>query len=67
MIVTCNLQDFPEAALAPYGIEVQHPDNFLANHLDLMPGPFCDAVRKIRARLVAPPITVQDGSVANLT
>ena len=60
VIVTPNLQDFPEAAVAPYGIEVQHPDDFLANHLDLTPGPFCDAVRKIRARLVAPPISVQD-------
>ena len=60
VIVTCNLLDFPQAAVAPYGIEVQHPDDFLANHLDLMPGPFCDSVRKIRARLVRPPISVQD-------
>ena len=60
MIVTSNLRDFPEAAVAPYGIEVQHPDDFLSNHLDLMPGPFCDAIRKIRARLVAPPVTAQD-------
>lgn len=59
-IVTCNLQDFPEDAVAPYGIEVLHPDNFLSNHLDLMPGTFCDAVRKIRARLVAPRISVHD-------
>ena len=60
VIVTCNLRDFPQATVAAHGIEVQHPDDFLANHLDLMPGPFCDAVRKIRSRLVAPPISVQD-------
>ena len=60
MIVTCNLRDFPEDAVAPYGIDVLHPDDFLSNHLDLMPSPFCDAVRKIRERLVAPPISVQD-------
>ena len=60
VIVTCNLADFPEDTVAPYGIEVLHPDNFLSNHLDLMPGPFCDAVHKIRGRLVAPPISVQD-------
>ena len=60
VIVTCNLRDFPEAALAPYGVEVQHPDDFLSNHLDLTPGPFCDAVRKIRSRLVAPPLSVHD-------
>ena len=60
VIVTCNLRDFPEDAVAPYRIDVLHPDNFLSNHLDLMPGPFCDAVRKIRERLVAPPISIQD-------
>ena len=60
VIITCNLRDFPEPAIAPYGIEVQHPDLFLGNHLDLMPGPFCAAVHKIRSRLVAPPLTVQD-------
>ena len=60
VIVTCNLRDFPEDAVVPYGLEVLHPDDFLTNHLDLMPGPFCDAVRKIRARLVAPPLSVQD-------
>lgn len=60
VIVTCNLRDFPERSVAPYGIEVLHPDNFLSNHLDLMPGPFCTSVRKIRARLVAPHISVQD-------
>ena len=60
VIVTCNLRDFPEDAVAPYGIEVLHPDNFLSNHLDLMPSPFCDAARKIREQLVAPPISVQD-------
>ena len=59
-IVTFNLRDFPEAAVAPYGIAVRHPDEFLSDQLDLMPGPFCEIVRKIRARLVAPPISVQD-------
>jgi hypothetical protein len=50
VIVTQNLKDFPEAALAPYGIEAQHPDEFLSNHLNLAPGVFCDAIRKVRAR-----------------
>ncbi len=60
MIVTCNLRDFPEDAVKPYGLEVLHPAEFLTNQLDLMPGPFCDTVHKIRARLVAPPIFVQE-------
>ena len=60
VIITCNLRDFPETAVARYGIAVQHPDEFLSNQLDMMPAPFCEAVRKIRARLVAPPISIQD-------
>ena len=31
-IVTFNIKDFPQAVLQPYGIEVQHPDEFLMNH-----------------------------------
>ena len=60
VIVTFNLRDFPEDAVSPYGIDVLHPDNVLSNYLDLMPGPFCHSGRKIRARLVAPPLSVQD-------
>ena len=60
VIVTCNLRDFPKDTVTRYGLEVLHPDDFLTNQLDLMPGPFCDAVHKIRARLVAPPISVQE-------
>ena len=60
VIVTCNLRDFPEDVLAPYRIEILHPDEFLSDHLDLMPGSFCAVVRKVRARLVAPPFSVQE-------
>ena len=35
VIVTANLKDFPPASLAPYGIEVVHPDEFLLSQLDL--------------------------------
>ena len=59
-IVTKNLRDFPEAAVNRYGIEVQHPDEFLSNHLKLAPGIFCESVRKVRARLKAPPLSVED-------
>jgi hypothetical protein len=44
VIVTANLKDFPEAALAPFGIEAQHPDQFLCNHLNLAQGLFCRCV-----------------------
>jgi len=33
VIVTCNLKDFPAGALKSYGIEAQHPDEFLLNLL----------------------------------
>ena len=65
VIVTQNLRDFPDAALAPYGVEAQHPDTFLCTHLDLAPGVFCGAVRKVRARLKKPPYPVDD-YLANL-
>ena len=65
-IVTQNLKDFPEAALAPFEIEAQHPDEFLCNHLSLAPGVFCGAVRKVRARLLNPPYGV-DENLATLT
>jgi hypothetical protein len=60
VIVTQNLKDFPEDVLKSYGIEAQHPDDFLSNHLNLFPGRFCLAVRKVRARLKNPPYSVAD-------
>ena len=60
VIVTKNLQDFPKTAVNPYGIEVQHPDEFLSNHLKLTPGMFCESVRKVRARLKAPPLSAKE-------
>ncbi len=65
-IVTENLKHFPQNALDPYGIEVQHPDDFLAHHLNIFPLRFCRAVRKVRARLKNPPYTLED-YLANLT
>ncbi|WP_249192517.1 PIN domain-containing protein [Burkholderia cenocepacia] len=35
VIVTFNERDFPNDLLAPYGIESQHPDEFVDNLLDL--------------------------------
>jgi PIN domain len=59
-IVTQNLRDFPEDALASHGIEVQHPDEFLYNQMSLEPAMFCTAVRKVRARLKKPPYSVDE-------
>lgn len=60
VIVTANLKDFPENALAPFGIDAQHPDEFLCNHLNLAPGLFCGCVQKIRSRLKNPPYTTDE-------
>ena len=73
-IVTQNLKDFPAEALAPFGIETQHPDDFFCNQLSLAPGLVCSALRKVRARLKNPPknaeeylaILTQQGLVATV-
>jgi hypothetical protein len=59
VIVTQNLKDFPDLALEPFGIQAQHPDEFLCNQMSLAPGLFCSAVRKVRARLRNPPYSVE--------
>ena len=71
-IITHNQRDFPESALSPFGIEAQHPDEFLCNQLTLAPGPFCSALKTVRARLKKPPysakaylaILIQQGLIA---
>lgn len=54
-IVTQNLRDFPDEALAPHGIEAVHPDAFLLARLALQPAMFCTSVAKVRGRLKNPP------------
>lgn len=58
-IITQNIRDFPIEALEPFGIETQHPDEFLSNLLNMVPGAFCSSVRKVRARLKNPPYSPQ--------
>jgi predicted nucleic acid-binding protein len=53
-IVTFNTKDFPSSALQPYGIEVQHPDEFLMNQLQLQEIPALRAIKKMRARWTNP-------------
>ena len=60
VIVTRNLRDFPDAALAPHGIEAQHPDEFIRRLLDLAPEAVVDAVRKQQASLVNPPVAMSE-------
>ncbi|MBU9616719.1 PIN domain-containing protein [Burkholderia multivorans] len=57
VIVTFNRKDFPEEALLPYGIEAQHPDEFVDNLFDLEPAVVVAAARRQREALKQPPLT----------
>lgn len=59
-IVTFNTKDFPEAVLQPYGIEVQHPDEFVVNQLQLQKIPALSAIKKMRARWTNPARPAQE-------
>jgi PIN domain len=56
VIVTRNLQDFPDETLNSYQMEAQHPDEFVHHLIDLAPRLVVDAVRDQQAQLVRPPI-----------
>ena len=53
-------QERVEEILDGYGIEVQHPDEFVAHLYDLSPGAVCRAVRGQRQALKNPPYSTSD-------
>jgi hypothetical protein len=59
VIVTFNTNDFPQASLDPYGIEAQHPDDFLVYQFGLAQGAACTAIRRLRSRLKSPSMNVE--------
>lgn len=58
-IVTFNLKDFPENTLKTFGIEAQHPDNFLTSLIDFAPNVVCAAAKRQRCSLKNPPFGVE--------
>ncbi|MDE5500157.1 PIN domain-containing protein, partial [Pseudomonas sp. 4B] len=50
-------KDFPEERLSPYGVEAQHPDEFVDNLFDLEPAAVVAAARQQRETLRHPPVT----------
>ena len=50
-IITCNLKDFPANAVARYGIEIVHPDDFIVNVIDLDEARAVAACRRHRAAM----------------
>ena len=59
-IITYNLTDFPQQALKIFGIEAQHPDEFVACQLDLGPARVLTALREQRAALKRNPRTLDE-------
>jgi hypothetical protein len=57
VIVTFNLKDFPGKTLKEFGIEAQHPDDFLMHLLDLAPEIVCGAAHRQRINLKKPPMS----------
>jgi hypothetical protein len=51
VIVTFNLQDFPEDYLKQFDIIPQHPDDFVAHQFTLNAGQVCAAAKQHRASL----------------
>ena len=58
VIVTFNQRDFPTDVLASYGVESQHPDEFVENLFDLDAAAVVAAAQRQRAQLKNPPIDV---------
>ena len=60
VIVTVNLKDFPSAVLLNYGIEAQHPDDFIADLIDLQPLRVLGAIQTIQNRLKNPSVNFDE-------
>jgi hypothetical protein len=60
VIVTTNLRDFPIASLSPFGIEAQHPDEFILHLIGLAPGAVAASARQHQQSLKNPPKTVAE-------
>src|SRR5260370_36428924 len=59
IIVTADLREFPPNILWQFGIEPQHPDEFILSLLDQAPGLVARTVRDHRQLLKNPPKTIK--------
>ncbi len=60
IIVTFNLKDFPLKNLAQYGIEAQHPDEFILSLIDFNSELVCQAVQNQLNTLKNPPLSLEE-------
>ncbi|TYL43020.1 putative toxin-antitoxin system toxin component, PIN family [Dickeya sp. ws52] len=58
IIVTFNLKDFPQPSLNNFGIEAQHPDDFMTDLFDLNQALVLSAVNEQRHNMKRPPKSV---------
>lgn len=59
-IVTFNLKDFPDDIVHKFGIDVQHPDDFLMNQLQLRQFDALQVMRKVRGRYRNPQLSAKE-------
>lgn len=60
VIVTYNLKDFPDEALAPYQLQAIHPDSFIHDLIDLYPAEVIGVIRSARGALKKPALTIDE-------
>lgn len=60
ILVTVNLKHFPAPAVAPYGIEALHPDEFVLRLIERVPARVLAAARDHRQSLKNPPKSVEE-------
>ena len=59
-IITFNLSDFPPNALAPFGLEAKHPDDFVLDAIHLQPALVVSLIEHQSSALKRPPMTVEE-------
>lgn len=57
VIITFNQKHFPRKSLGPFGIEAQHPDQFVSHLITLNRDAVCAALKNQRATLRNPGVT----------
>ena len=60
VIVTENIDDFPQAILKTYNIEAQTPDIFVLHLIDLSPTTVSNVIQAQAAALTNPPMSIPD-------
>lgn len=60
LILTINLKDFPEQALAAWKFTAKHPDDFTMELLQTDQEAVVAVVKNMRARRKRPPISAED-------